>query len=78
MSPSGFMTSCIEAGLARLVNIRDVITPPEVWALVVPGARVVGPFVDLASLGQYAREQGIPASGYLALPFLGLGQIATL
>ncbi|MCK9925894.1 hypothetical protein MXD62_01745 [Frankia sp. Mgl5] len=77
MSPS-VMTAAIEAGLARLVNIRGSIIPSEVWALVVPGAGVMAPFVDLDALEQYVHDQGIPADGYVALPFVGLGQIATL
>ncbi|WP_026311634.1 hypothetical protein [Parafrankia elaeagni] len=64
--------------LGTAVTVQSVVTPLGVWALVVPGVQVVAPFRDLAALTEYAREQGIPAAGYRALPFLGLGVIATL
>ncbi|OHV43887.1 hypothetical protein CC117_32450 [Parafrankia colletiae] len=65
-------------GLARMVNVRDVVTPSGALALVVPGVQVVAPFVDARMLAQYARERGIPPAGYRVLPFFGLGMIATL
>ncbi|ETA00487.1 hypothetical protein ThrDRAFT_03566 [Frankia casuarinae] len=68
----------IPTGLARMVNLRDVMTPSGAFALVVPGAQVVAPFADLRSMANYAHRHGITIPGYRALPFLDLGMIASL
>ncbi|WP_322770141.1 hypothetical protein, partial [Frankia sp. Cr1] len=55
--------------VAWLVNARDVITPDVVWAMVVPGVRMVAPLIDVGDLGLCAGEPGLPVTGYAALPF---------
>ncbi|WP_239331702.1 hypothetical protein [Frankia sp. CiP3] len=66
----------INPALARLVNTRKVITPAGVWALVVPGVRVVAPFVGVGDVERYAGDLGLPSGGYAALPFVRLGRIS--
>lgn len=60
------------------VIARGVITPEGVWALVVPGVRVVAPFVDAADVTRCALDPGLRPDGYMALPFTGLGRIVIL
>ncbi|SQD94407.1 conserved hypothetical protein [Parafrankia sp. Ea1.12] len=60
------------------VTARGVVTPPGVWALVVPGVRVVAPFVDAADATRCALDLGLRPGEYMALPFVGLGRIVIL
>ncbi|MCK9932424.1 hypothetical protein MXD62_35685 [Frankia sp. Mgl5] len=60
------------------VIARGVITPPGVWALVVPGVRVVAPFIDAADVTRCALDMGLRPGEYMTLPFVGLGRIVIL
>ncbi len=46
--------------------------------MVVPGVRVVAPFIDAADVTRCALDLGLRPGEYMALPFVGLGRIVIL
>lgn len=63
---------------AAPVVARGVITPDGVWALVVPGVRVVAPFVNASDVQRCAFDLELGPGEYTALPFTGLGRVVLL
>ncbi|CAI7977518.1 conserved hypothetical protein [Frankia sp. Hr75.2] len=74
----GMSTTAIGATAEWPVTARGVVTPSGVWALVVPGVRVIAPFVDVGDVQRCALDLRLRPDEYVALPFTGLGRIVLL
>lgn len=70
--------SVVDLRSGRRVDVGDTDQPVLLWALVVPGDRVVAPFGGLDAVARYAQDRGIAASRYRVMPFVIADGVVTL
>lgn len=70
--------SVVDLRSGLTVEVGDTDQPVLLWALVIPGARVVAPFPDVGTAARYAADRGIDAGRCRVLPFVVADGIARL